>query len=391
MTFKNPFPPKAFSWAFYDFANTIFSAIVVTVYLPLYMANLTGKNTPLGVAATLSMILSGLVIPSLGALTDRTGKTKLYLFMSTALCVVTTSIISFTHSSAIILILFMAANFLYHASLVFYNSLLPLVAPPEKQGLVSGLGTGLGYLGVLFALPIAHQVDTCYERRWVFLLAGIMFFIFSLPLFIQVPERRVSHPMGNSLRKSLSLLLENKSFLYLLLGNFFLLDVLNAFILWISVLLVKSFSLSQSALIQTILALNASAFLFGILLGKWTDQIGYKKILLVSMAALAAVILVAGLKFPVYWVRFSIILFGGMSAAGIWTAGRKGVAAMAPEERIGEFFGLYGFTTKVSAIGSTAIPLLADHFGFQTAVLSQLASLVCAYLFIRKIPDSENQ
>ena len=67
------------SWASYDFANTIFSAIVLTSYFPLYLTELAGKNIYLGAASSLSMILAGLIVPFLGALSDQTGKTKVYL------------------------------------------------------------------------------------------------------------------------------------------------------------------------------------------------------------------------------------------------------------------------------------------------------------------------
>jgi len=379
-------PPNAFSWALYDFANTIFSAIVVTVYLPLHITHLSGRNTPLGIASTFSMILSGLIIPTLGTWSDRTGKTKLYLLISTILCVFATCYLSFTQTSLLLLITFAMANFLYHSSLVFYNSLLPVVSPPEKQGFVSGVGTGLGYLGVLFALPLAHLVDTFYERRWVFLLAGVLFFLFSIPLFAYVPERKVSSPLKMSLGKSLSLLFQNRPVLVFLIGNFLLLDVLNAIILWLSVFLTKSFGISQGTLIRTILALNASAFIFGIVLGKMTDAVGSKKTLLLSTACLATVLLAVGLIQSFAWACFFILLFGGASAAGIWTAGRKIVVELSPKERVGEFFGLYGFTTKVSGVGSVVLSLLADTFGFRVAVLSQLLLVGLATLFLVQVP-----
>lgn len=381
-------PSHAYSWAFYDFANTIYSAIVVTIYLPLYVTNLTGKHAPLGMAATLSMVLSGFLIPYLGKLTDRTGNTKSYLLVSTLACVIATATLSFLRSAHSLLIIFILANLLYHCSLVFYNSLLPLVAPPERQGFVSGMGTGLGYLGVLFALPAAHVVDTVWGRPWVFLVAALLFFLFSLPLFLHVPDREVRVPVHLDLKDSLRLLAENRTLLFFLAGNFFLLDVLNAVILWLSVFLKKNFSLSQGLIIQTFLALNFSAFLFGILLGKLTDRIGYKRNLILSAASLAVTILAVALIRSYQAAFFFIILFGGAGAAGAWTAGRKAVAELAPKDRIGEFFGLYGLTTKVSAIGSTTISVLADFFGFRWAVSSQLVSLACAVFFLARLPDA---
>lgn len=372
------------SWALYDFANTIYSAIVVTVYLPLYLTALSGKNAPLGMAATLSMVLSGFIIPPLGALTDRTGKTKSYLLLSTVLCAAATAALSFIPSVNGLLAAFIAANILYHGSLVFYNSLLPVVAPPEKQGFVSGLGTGLGYLGVLFALPIAHMIDIHWDRRWVFFLAGILFLLFSLPLFVYVPERKPSTASRFSFKESLKALLQNRPMLYFLAGNFFLLDVLNALILWFSVIFSRVFSLSQGQLIETILALNFSAFVFGIVTGKMTDRLGYKKVLITSALLLALLLMATAFSRDFYWLRIFILVFGGFAIAGTWTAGRKGVIALSPPERIGEFFGLYGFTTKISAFGSTVIALFADAFDFRIAIATQLISVGIGIYFLSR-------
>ena len=35
------------SWALYDFANTIFSAVVLTAFFPLYFTKITGSNSAL--------------------------------------------------------------------------------------------------------------------------------------------------------------------------------------------------------------------------------------------------------------------------------------------------------------------------------------------------------
>ena len=85
-------------WAFYDFANTIFSAVVLTFYFPLYLTALTHRNLNLGISASLAMVLAGLAVPSLGALSDRTGKTKLYLVWTTVLCVIFTFLLSLANS-----------------------------------------------------------------------------------------------------------------------------------------------------------------------------------------------------------------------------------------------------------------------------------------------------
>ncbi|HLQ36786.1 MAG TPA: hypothetical protein VK348_03225, partial [Planctomycetota bacterium] len=79
---------------------------------------------------------------------------------------------------------------------------------------------------------------------------------------------------------------------------------------------------------------------------------------------------------------FTLVLLGAMGLAGIWTAGRKLVVLLAPPERIGEYFGLYGITVKLSVIGSTVYGVVFDAFGAKPALLAQSAQLLLGLWFL---------
>jgi len=59
---------------------------------------------------------------------------------------------------------------------------------------------------------------------------------------------------------------------------------------------------------------------------------------------------------------------GAFAIAGIWTAGRKVLIELAPPEKIGQYFGLYGLTTKISVLGSLIFSIIADLAGFRQAL-----------------------
>lgn len=371
---------RLYSWACYDFANTIFSAIVLTFYFPLYLTHLAGRNLQLGVATTGAMVLAGLIVPWLGALSDRTGKTKFYLVITTLACVSCTGLLSILDSPLLLICDFLAACLFFHASLVFYNALLPVVAEKGKEGYASGIGTGLGYLGVLFSIPIAHLVDSVMGRQWVFLCASILFLIFSLPLFFWVPEREVRNPVPASwatffnswkeVSKTVASLGQKPVLLLFLLGNFFIVDAVNSIIFWLIVYITRVFHPPQSQIIAIFLALNFSAFVFGLAAGKLTDRAGSHRTLF--CAALGLFLTIVGLGFAKNLWSFAAVSLvgGGFGFAGIWTAGRKRVLELVPPEEVGEYFGLYNLTTKVSVVGSLVFSILADRFGFQAALLS---------------------
>lgn len=190
---------KVLSWAVYDSANTIYSAVVMTLAIALHVKEFTGVEKWTFLASSSSMLISGFFIPFLGEMADRTGRAKRYLVIFTVLCCACCAGISWTLRAPLILLLYFCANFFYNSSLAVYDSLLPVVAPREKFGLVSGLGVGLGYAGVAVAVPLAmmlldfyRQFEPVHEFRFHFLLAAVLFLLLSVPLFLFVPERRTS-------------------------------------------------------------------------------------------------------------------------------------------------------------------------------------------------------
>ena len=163
--YVNRFLPVA-SWAMYDFANTVYSGIVVTAFLPLYLTIELGRPlSDFGIANTLSMILAALISPFLGCLPDRTGRTKRYLLWATGACILCTAALSAPGSPVVaILAVFFLSNVAYQVAMVFYNALLPTVATPERQGSVSGWGVALGYIGVIAAVLSAQFFFTTPEE-----------------------------------------------------------------------------------------------------------------------------------------------------------------------------------------------------------------------------------
>ena len=169
---------QIFGWSMYDFANTIFSALFITVYFPLFVVLNGGTSFYVGLTMSISMLLAGLLVPFLGAIADITQRKKLLLFIFTLLsCIFTlfTGLFDLT----LILILGLLANFFYHASLDVYDSLLVDISSKKNIGWISGIGTAVGYLGTILSVAIAYIVgliygfETTQGIRIIFLLLEI--------------------------------------------------------------------------------------------------------------------------------------------------------------------------------------------------------------------------
>jgi len=390
-TFPGP-RTRLWSWAFYDFANTIFSATVITFYFPLYLTSLTGTNRSLGMATTASMIFAGLLTPLAGAQSDQTGKTKAYLMRSTFLCVVFCALLFFTRPVGWLMLYYACACIFFHVSLVFYNALLPVAAPEGKQGFASGLGVGLGYFGVVSTLPFMNWADHTLGRPSVFLLAAVLFSLSSLPLFLFLPERTVENPQPVTLRnfwdpwkqlaRTVRGLPANPKVLLFLAGNFFVVDAVNSTISWVSVYLREVFHLGQGKMVSVMMILNVCAFFGGVISGFLTDKLGAMKTFLASTVALAFMLIMMTQPIPLRIFSVLIYTCGAFAVSGVWAAGRKALVDMVPSQKIGEYFGLYGLTTKVSVIASLLYSLASDAIGMQKAMWVLVFPAAVGFFFL---------
>lgn len=149
-----------FSWILYDFANTIYSMNVVSIYFALWITvNLAKEDLWVSVGNSLSMFFVALTMPFLGTLSDFLKRRIAFLLVFTLVCVLATASIGMAgyFFDGILLvvsavILFTLANYAYQGALVFYNALLPQLTTPKNMGKISGYGVAAGYLGAILGL-----------------------------------------------------------------------------------------------------------------------------------------------------------------------------------------------------------------------------------------------
>jgi len=403
-------PLPILSWAMYDFANTIYSAVVVTAFISLFLKDLTGRDIYTGLTQTVSMVLAGLLVPLAGAWADRTGKAKTYLGWFTVLCCAATAGIGLAANDGLydgkngvlapgyvvvqVVVLFALANMAYQMSLVFYNTLLPAVASPKRQGRVSGLGVGLGYLGVVIALPLAQLAyNQTGTMRAAFYVASAAFLLSSLPLFFFVPSqeravKRKAAPGGlgaqfRQVARTIKTIRGIRPVLFFFIGNFLCVDVVNTLLMWTRPYLIEGAGFTPEGSIQVLMVMSVSAFILGMGMGWLTDKLGSKRTMLAATGSLAICLIAAGTLHHKATIVAIIAVFGSGGLAGVWVAGRKFLLEIAPEDKVGEFFGLYGITLKLSVLGCTLYAALADWSGsHRTALLSLLAPLVVGIGFL---------
>ena len=126
---KNKF--KIFVWSLFDFANTSYSIVVVTFIFAVYFKKEIAEGLPIGdlywsIGVSVSMVITALISPILGAIADYSAGKKRFLLFFTLLCIASTGLLYFLSSGDILwaLILFVLANIGFEAGIVFYLSLI---------------------------------------------------------------------------------------------------------------------------------------------------------------------------------------------------------------------------------------------------------------------------
>lgn len=397
------------SWALYDLANTIFYGVVVTGYLPSYVIDglCGGEHAPFALAFYPAMILAGLVSPALGEMADARGVSKRATLIATFACVAATLALPLWSSPGPLLATFACALFSYQSALVFYNALLPTVADARVEGAVSGLGTGLGYLGNVLALPLAMALVARFDgdARPAFVLAGVLFLVFTFPFARFVPEGRARAaaddpaPRRPSLTRTLELLRSvrgRKGLLAYFAGNFLCSDVLGSVYAYLVPFLKSPQGLGVESAIAVLFAINVVAVPTCVVMGRMSDRLGAKRMSIVGAIALGVAITLAHcvaeraradasselhtvhFGFALYqWIGIvAVVGLGSIGMGGIVGASRQWLLRLVPIQEVGAWYGVYGLTGKLSLLSIWPFAKLRDVTGGYGASIALLAVML---------------
>jgi MFS transporter, UMF1 family len=374
-----------YSWAVYDLANTVFYAIVVTAFFPVWFDKRYGGLTPFGVTTSVTLLVSGVVSPWMGSRVDRSGRARPGLDAFTLVCVAATVALCFTAPTGefAALATYAVALFAYQSALTFYNALLPVVAPPDRRGFVSALGTGLGYIGVPAALLLGKVVmDGSMGVPGTFLVAGGMFLLGTVPLWLFVRDRpRALLPPapatapGDGIVAVFRRIASDRRLLLLLVANFVCADVANTLIGYAAAYFENGAGYSQGTAIDLLVALAVTACVGGLVIGRFADRVPPTLLYVGCCAALVVGLVGAALAPGTSWATAVLVLTGGVGVSAIWSLGRQMVLRLSPPERFGEALGVYGITVKMSIVGTSVFAFLVDRHGYRTAILVEAACL----------------
>lgn len=401
---------RIISWAFFDFANTAFSVIIVTVIYSKYFTNYVadGRKWIWGFAVSISMILAALLSPPMGAIADSSRNRKRFLLLFTLISVVCTGLMYFVQKGDVILglMLFILANIGFEAGLVFYDAFLPNLTSKKNYGRVSGYGFAMGYLGalvvlliVMFMLPSPSAPTYYFYIRLSFIIAAFFFLFFSIPLFVFVSEPSINNPVkkefirigiNRSFATLKSIFVKSKfpSVKRFLLAFFLYNDAIITIIAFASIFATNILKMTDAEIIYFFVMVQSTAvagsFLFGII----SDHIGPKKTITITLVIWIGVIL--GAFFVQTIAEFYLVgLLAGLSIGSSQSCSRSLMALLTPKDREAEFFGFYdGLFGKSSAIvGPLFYGIISDLSNERVASLAIGLFFIAGLVLLQKVED----
>ena len=424
------------AWAFYDWANSVYSLVISSAIFPLYFAALFADNNIISIfgldiknTAMISFVTATAFVfvafmsPLLSGIADYIGNKKrfmkIFVYMGSLSCM---GLFWFDLDS-----LFLGFAFYFLAliglwsSLVFYNSYLPDIAYPEQQGRASAKGFSMGYIGsvllLLFSLAMIMQPQlfgiegtpgeaAMTAMKYSFVLVGVWWASFSQIPFFFLPKgthnRKVSKDIiWNGFR-------ELRQVWHQLKGLDNLKRFLPAFFMYSTalqtVMLIAAYfgeeeiawasdSQKTTGLIVSILLIQLVAIFGAILTARAAERFG-------DITTLIAVNLIwAGLCLYAFYVKTPVEFYVAAGAVGCVMGGMQALSRatysklLPPTEDTTSFFSFYDVTEKIGIIIGMSLFGVIDQItgSMRNSILFFLVLFLAGGFMLTRVPIFKNR
>lgn len=411
----------------YDFANSAFATTILAVIFNQYFASVVAGGEKgvkvLGFhlhgasfftfSVSVSMALSAVFSPLLGAVADASGLKKRFLMVFCYTSVLFTGLLYFVRAGTYWkgAIFFILANIGFEGGNVFYNAFLTDISTDQNIGRISGLGWALGYIGGGLLLVI-NLVMLKYPE-WIGFPAGyfsvqdcffsvsLWWFVFSLPTFLFVRERKeglvasekISLQAGyRRLRHTFVRIRTFRELTKFLVAYLIYNDGIETVIIIASIFGAEVLGMGTDEIILFFLMIQGIAFFGSLIFGVLADAIGNKRTIMGSLAVWSMVILWAfrlgifGDPRTEYWILgvLCALVLGGSQAAS-----RSLQGILTPRANSAEFFGFFAVSGKFASVfGPLIYGLLISMTGsVRSGILSLLLFFVVGMFLLWSVDE----
>ena len=393
---------EIFGWCCYDFANSAFITVVITVvYGPYFTgvvaAGWAGANTLWSVILASSQVVVMVFGPALGVLADVTGSKKKFLLSMMWVCSAGTAALWLTGPGTVALAagLVIVAYAAFSFGENFCASFLSELSTPANCGRISGYGWSFGYLGGLGALGLAMLVLSVAPDgvRWVFVVTALFMVAATLPVLLLLRERKKPEPHAarwwqlgwESVLRAARDLPQHRDLLRFFWAFLLYMSGLGAVVAFAAIYSVEVLGFTTGENLVLFASLQISSALGALAFGWWQDRAGSVNML--TAALLLWCLVAVGAYFCQTKEMFFLVgNLAGLAIGSCQAGSRAVVSLLSPRERAAEFFGFWGVFGKLAAVvGPLFMGVLADVFDLRVAVLSTLVFFVGGLIVLRGV------
>ncbi len=394
---------EVFGWAMYDFANSGYTTVVLTAVFNAYFVGVVAGNAEwatfawtLAIAASSAIVMT--VMPALGAWADLRAAKKRLLVVATLGCIGGTAALALAGRGDVMTaaLLIVASNTCFAIGESLTAAFLPELARREALGRVSGWGWSFGYLGGMLTLgaSLAYVLHaqarglpaTEFVPVTMLITAGIYAAAacatFALLREHAQPQSGAAHSGG--VRAALRRLGSTwrharryRDFVWLLACGASYQAGIAVVIALAAVYAEQALGFQQADTMLLVFLVNVAAAGGAFGFGYFQDRIGHRKALAWTLAGWIVMTLLAWAATgpALFWVAAVV---AGLCMGSSQSAGRALAGVFAPPQRLGEFYGLWTFATRLSAIVG---PLTYGAVTWATAGNHRVAILTTAIFF----------
>jgi len=357
--------------------------------------NLSGNEATIywGYTTAIALLIVSLIAPIMGTIADFNGQKKRLLGIFTYIGVIATSLMYFISDGDWVFasILFVIGNIGFSISEVFYNSLLPYIAPKDKVDQISAKGYAYGYMGggillLLNVILISSLSDQKFGIRLSFIMAALWWTVFSFPLISskstngpRINQQPNSNLIFLSFRRIKRTILEIKKYreLSIFLIAFWIYNDGIGTIIKMATIYGAEIGISTTDLIGALIMTQFVGIPFALIFGRLANLIGTKNSIFIGLAVYTLISISA--YFMKTNLHFWILAFMVATVQGGTQAlSRSLFSSMVPRNKSGEFFGFYSMSSRFAGIAG---PLIFSIVG-QLTGSSRLSILFLVFFFL---------